>query len=56
MESFALSVPDNQSETNYVSSLKIGCIFHDIHLFIKMLLSTHKKNYEMWSQVLGIQQ
>ena len=56
MEAFALSVPDNRSETHYVSSLKMGCIFHDIHLFNKMLLSTHKKNDEMWSQVLGIQQ
>lgn len=55
MESFALSVPDNWSETHCVSSLKIGCIFHDIHLFNKML-STHTKNYKMWSQVLGIQQ
>lgn len=43
MEAFALSVPDNRSETHYVSSLKMGCIFHDIHLFNKMLLSTHKK-------------
>ena len=40
MEAFVLSVPDNRSETHYVSSLKIGCIFHDIHLFNKML-STH---------------
>lgn len=42
MEPFASSVPDNWSETHYVSSLKIGCIFHDIHLFNEMLTHTQR--------------